>query len=153
MTQNTTKTRNAPVSTPAKRGLFARMTPVSLLLATKTVTLVLVLAGYYVLAFFAAVRVVPMTMGFVKSGTGVTLDMPLETVLSVWIVPALFLVALIFVLVLIAMRALWRLRARVVAGVAHWARGREADMGMTVRPPHTSPLGAKNIRKTSTSAA
>ena len=133
--------------------LLAKIAPVSVVVVVKALTLVVVLAGYYVLAFFSAVQVVPLIMNFVKSGTGVTLDMPLETVLSFWIVPALFLVALFFVLLLVTMRALWRFRARLVDGVTHWARGRETDMGMTVRTPHTSPFGAKRIRKTSTPAA
>lgn len=120
MAKNTSET-GAPQTTI--RALRGKVAPISIVVAAKAFSLVAVLAGYYVLAFFAAVQVVPMTMNFVKSGTGVTLDMPLETVLSFWIVPALFLVALVFVLVLVVMRALWRFRNRVVASVSLWALG------------------------------
>ncbi len=77
--------------------------------------------AYYVIAFFSAVQLVPLTMGFVKSGTGVTMDMPVETVVAVWIAPSLFLIALLFALVLVTMRALYRGRKRVITRIAEWA--------------------------------
>jgi hypothetical protein len=151
MANNLSATTNSPTKT---RGLRGKAAPIGIVLATKAFTLVALLAVYYVIAFFTAVRVVPMVMGFVKSGTGVTLDMPVETVLSVWIVPALFLVALVFVLVLVAMRAIWRLRARVIIAVSRWALGEETDeeTGTAV----TAPLRTKrsrNQKTTSTKAA
>jgi hypothetical protein len=131
----------------ASRLLQGKVTPVLLVLAAKAFTLVAVLAIYYVIVFFAAVRVVPLTMGFVKSGSGVTLDMPLETVLSAWIAPALFLVALEFVLVLVTLRALWRLRTKGVAAVSRWALGVETAKAETVQ---AMPLTSKSARKQNT---
>jgi hypothetical protein len=141
MTKNTSVTDTRQGKSRLLRGKVA---PIGVVVATKALSLVLVLVLYYVIAFFAAVRVVPLTMGFVKSGTGVTLDMPLETVLSVWIVPALFLVALIFALVLVTLRAIWRLRIRVVTAVSRWA------LGVEPAATETSRLGAKSIRKRNT---
>jgi len=131
------------------RVLRGKLGPVSIVAAVQAASLVTVLALYYVIAFFAAVQVVPLTMGFVKSGTGVTLDMPMETVISLWIVPALFLVALIFVVVLITMRAIWRLRTRVTTRVARWAFGEESG------EPTSRPVGRPHVRtgKTSSSKA
>jgi hypothetical protein len=131
------------------RVLRGKVGPVAVVAAVHAATLVAVLALFYVIAFFAAVQVVPLTMGFVKSGTGVTLDMPMETVISVWIVPALFLVSLLFVLVLITMRAIWRLRVVVVTRVSRWAFG-EDDAQATPLP--AGPTPARN-RKTSSSTA
>ena len=135
--------RNVP------RVLRGKLGPVSIVAAVQAASLVTVLALYYVIAFFAAVQVVPLTMGFVKSGTGVTLDMPMETVISLWIVPALFLVALILVVVLITMRAIWRLRTRVTTRVARWAFGEESG------EPTSRPVGRPHVRtgKTSSSKA
>jgi hypothetical protein len=131
------------------RVLQGKLGPVSIVAAVHAATLVAVLALFYLIIFFAAVQVVPLTMGFVKSGTGVTLDMPMETVISVWIVPALFLVALLFVLVLLTMRAIWRLRVGVITRVSRWAFG-EDDGRPTPLP--AGPTPARN-RKTSSSKA
>lgn len=124
MGKNKIAAEHRPAKTLAARGKAA---PVLIVVATKAFTLLAMLVVYYLIAFFAAIRVVPLTMGFVKSGSGVTLDMPIETVLSVWIVPALFLVALVFALVLVTMRTLWRLRTRAVQAVSRWAFGEETD--------------------------
>ncbi|ROR75971.1 hypothetical protein SAMN06295974_3884 [Plantibacter flavus] len=135
--------------------LKGKAVPIGVVLLTRTVTLVGLIFAYYVLAFFSAVQIVPMTMGFVKAGTGVTLDMPVETVLSAWIVPALFLVGLLFAFVLFLMRGLWRLRKRAVQAVSRWALG-EAPPAMGEAPP---AMGAAELRpksprtKTSTKAA
>lgn len=137
MPRNVGGTGNRSITARMLRG---KAGPISIVLVTKTVTMVALLAVYYVIAFFAAIRVVPLVMGFVKSGTGVTLDMPVETVLSAWIVPALFLVALVFILVLVTMRALWRLRSRAVAAVSRWALGEET------RPTAVTPNSAKSAR-------
>jgi len=141
-----------------RRTLKGTVAPIAIVTMVKTLTLAAVAASYYVLAFFASVQVVPLTMGFVKAGTGVTLDMPLETVLSVWVVPALFLVALVFVLVLVVMRALWRLRTRVVAAVSLWALGEEptveikaGHLSLNKRSPHMT-RGARTVAKKTRSA-
>jgi hypothetical protein len=133
---------------PTPRVLRGKLGPVTVVAAVHAATMVAVLALFYVIAFFTAVQVVPLTMGFVKSGTGVTLDMPMETVISVWIVPALFLVALLFVLVLLTMRAIWRLRVVVVTRVSRWAFG-EDDRSRSLP---AGPANARN-RKTSSSKA
>ena len=142
MAKSTSVMNDHPMKPRALRG---KVVPISIVIATKASTLVAVLVAYYVLAFFAAVQVVPLTMGFVKSGSGVTLDMPLETVLSVWIVPALFLVALVFVLLLVMMRSLWRMRVRVVVSVALWALGEED--GVEARTDKMALLHTKKITR------
>lgn len=68
---------------------------------------VVVLVDYFI-AFFLAVRMVPTLMAAVQQGTGVTTDMPIEVVIAGWIVPCLFLVAVLFVAGLFAMRSVWR---------------------------------------------
>jgi hypothetical protein len=133
---------------PAPRVLRGKLGPVTVVAAVHAATMVAVLALFYVIAFFTSVQVVPLTMGFVKSGTGVTLDMPMETVISVWIVPALFLVALLFVLMVLTMRAIWRLRVVVVTRVSLWAFGE--DDRSTSLP--AGPTRTRN-RKTSSSTA
>lgn len=118
--------KSATSSQPTKtRSLLGKAAPNSILLATKAATLVVLLVLDYLIVFFSAIQVVPLIMAFVMSGTGVTFDMPFETVLSAWIVPALFLVALFFALVLVTIRALWRLRARLVAVVTRWVRSED----------------------------
>lgn len=119
------------------RAPSGRVAPVALVLATKMATLVGVLVAYYVIAFFSAVRVVPMIMGFVKDGTGVSMGMPVETVLAVWIAPSLFLIALLFGLVFMMMRKLWHLRRRFVDRVSAWALGRETGLAPATPIPET----------------
>lgn len=62
----------------------------------------------YLLAFFLAVQAVPNLMAAVQQGTGVTMDMPINVIIAGWIVPSLFLVAVMFAAALLAMRWLWR---------------------------------------------
>jgi hypothetical protein len=139
-------------SRPSKtRSLWGKAAPKGVVLATKAATLVALLVIYYVIVFFAAIQVVPLIMGFVKSGTGVTLDMPLETVLSAWIVPALFLVALFFALVLVTIRALWRFRARVIRSVTHWVFNE--DNRIEAAPAGISTKNAQKQKNTSEKAA
>ena len=113
--------RNRPhpgpsLATPvSKRGsLKDRVGSTAAVLAVKTLTLGVVLFAYYVLAFYTAIQVVPTVFSFVRAGTGLTMDMGFDTIIAVWLAPSLFLVALLFVLLLIVMRGLWRLRSRVV---------------------------------------
>jgi len=115
-------------STTRSSFLRGKAAPLGIVLAAKTAALLATLVIFYVLAFFVAIQVVPLTMGFVKAGSGVTLDMPIETVLSVWIAPALFLIALELVATLVAMRAVWRLRRRATDAVSAWALGRETSL-------------------------
>lgn len=127
----------------AAGGLRGKASRVGVVLGTKATSLVLLLVIYYMLVFFAAIQLVPLTMGFVKAGSRVTMSMPIETVVSLWIVPALFLVALEFVLVLVAIRALWRARRRLVDTVAGWAFGREAA-ATPVDISSAKPKGARS---------
>jgi membrane glycosyltransferase len=120
-----TTTASSTIRSSFLRGKAA---PLGIVLAAKTAALLATLVIFYVLAFFVAIQVVPLTMGFVKAGSGVTLDMPIETVLSVWIAPALFLIALELVATLVAMRAVWRLRRRATDAVSAWALGRETSV-------------------------
>jgi Mg2+/Co2+ transporter CorB len=145
MTQSLDATKT---SSFASRLLKKKAGPMGVVIATKALTLVALIASYYIIAFVTAIQIVPLTMGFVKSGTGVTLDMPLELVLSLWIVPALFLVGLVFVLAVVTMRALWRLRARVVTAASQWALGEEPREKTTV-----VRFGAKTMHRTRNSGA
>lgn len=120
MTKNPSTNRNSRF-----RVARARIAPAAVVLVTQAVSLLAVGILYYVIAFFAAVRIVPFTLGFVKDGTGVTMDMPFEAVLGLWIAPALFLLALVFWLVVTIMRRIWTLRASAVNAVKAWAFGRE----------------------------
>jgi len=135
MAKTTTET---VISRAKSRVLKGKVAPVTIVLVTKAASLTLTGGAFYVLAFFFAIQVVPLTMGFVKAGSGVTMDMPIETILSVWIVPGLFLVALIFALVLLIMRTILRWRTAAVKAVARWALGIEdvaVEQDSKVRPP------------------
>lgn len=98
----------------------------SAVVIAQAASLLAVIVVFYIIAFFVAVRVVPITMGFVKDGTGVTLDMPVETVVAVWIAPSLFLLGLLFWLVVVVMRSIWKLRTALMSTVKSWAFGRES---------------------------
>ncbi|MEU3016595.1 hypothetical protein ABZ635_04260 [Nocardiopsis sp. NPDC007018] len=67
----------------------------------------------YVGAMFVAVTVVPNVFLVVSSGTGVGPASPFEMQMAYWLSPSLFLIGLIFVLVLVAVRWLWRAQRRV----------------------------------------
>lgn len=137
-------TSTADVRIPWIRAPRGKVAPVSIVLATRVTSMVVLFIAYYVIAFFAAVRLVPTVMGFVKAGSGVTMNMPVETVVAVWIAPSLFLLALLFALVLVVMRKLWRLRRSLVTVVSGWALGREEA---TVTPiAEASPSGVKRTR-------
>lgn len=113
---------NLSLASPApRRGpLTSRAGSTAAVIAVKTLTLGAVLFAYYVLTFYTAIQVVPTIFGFVKAGTGLTMDMGFDTIIAVWIAPSLFLVALLFVAVLLAMRGLWRLRSRAVTAFMAW---------------------------------
>jgi hypothetical protein len=146
-----TPTKNAPqgkVST-----LKAKLGPASLVIGAQVVSLAVTLGLYYVIVFFAAVQVVPLTMGFVKSGTGVELDMALETIISLWIVPALFLVALVFALVLFTIKSIWRLRRRLLAAVSLWALGSATDVAEVSATTSLPRVAAARVRSTTSTKA
>lgn len=109
---------SAGSATPSARRGLLRLAAVPV---TRGATLIAFGVASYVLVFFAAVRLVPLTMGFVKDGTGVTMDMPVETVLAVWIAPSLFLIAVLFALVIHLLRSAWALRRRTIQRVAAWS--------------------------------
>ncbi|KOX14016.1 hypothetical protein [Nocardiopsis sp. NRRL B-16309] len=81
----------------------------------------------YVLAMFAAVTVVPNLFVMVAAGTGVGPTSPLEMQLAHWLAPSVFLIGLVFVLVLIGMRALWRAQLRLAERARHALLGEEPD--------------------------
>lgn len=126
-------------------GLRSRLKPIGLVLFTKTASLVVFLVACYIIVFFSAIRVVPVILGFVKDGSGITMSMPVETILSVWIAPSLFLIAILFALVIVVIRKLWRLRRRLIEQVSGWAFGRETDVAAPV-----SLKAASSRRKTKT---
>lgn len=80
----------------------------------------------YVLGMFAAVTVVPNVFLMVSGGSGVGPSSPLEVQLTYWLVPSLFLIGLIFVLVLVAARWLWRAQRRMAAKARRSLLGEEA---------------------------
>jgi hypothetical protein len=139
--------KNTNTDSQRAGGLRGKVRPVVAVLATKTASLVALLLVYYVVVFFLAIRVVPLVFGFVKSGSGVTMDMPFETILSVWIAPSVFLLATLFAVMLIACRALWRARRRLVESVSAWAFGREEGVAHAVAPANLSTARARRTRK------
>lgn len=100
--------------------------PASVVVAVRFGSLLIASAAVYLVAFFSAVRLVPSIMAFVASGSGVSADMPLQTLIAAWIAPSLFLIALLFALVLVVVRGLWRMRRAAIALVSRWALGGEA---------------------------
>lgn len=110
---------------PSKRAPRSKAATAAIVLAVQAVSLAALIFVFYVIAFFAAVRVVPLTLGFIKDGSGVTMDMSVETVVAGWIAPALFLLALLFGLVWVVMRKLWQLRRDLIWRVRTWAYGSE----------------------------
>lgn len=139
-------------STTETTGRLGRLTPpkgkigpVAIVLLAKSASLVGVIFAFYFIAFFAAVRLVPITMGFVKDGTGVTMDLPFETVIAAWIAPSVFLIAFIFTLCLVLMRFIWRGRQKVVARVQGWALGKEEAAAADTRTNNRSGV-AKSAR-------
>ncbi|NYH53019.1 hypothetical protein HNR06_002608 [Nocardiopsis arvandica] len=88
------------------------------------------LAGY-VLAMFAAVTVVPNLFVMVAAGTGVGPTSSLEMQLAHWLAPSVFLIGLVFVLVLVAMRALWRAQLRLAERTRRALLGGQADAAQT----------------------
>ncbi|WP_049576767.1 hypothetical protein [Nocardiopsis sp. SBT366] len=80
----------------------------------------------YVLAMFIAVTVVPNVFLMVATGTGIGPAAPLEMQLAHWLAPSLFLIGLIFVLVLVVARWLWRAQRRLGEKARRALLGEEA---------------------------
>lgn len=78
---------------------------------------------HLVLALFAATNLVPRIVVLVQNGSGITLDDIPELVVAGWLLPSLFLIALLFVLVLFLCRAIraahTRLRGAVRGALVH----------------------------------
>ncbi|MFE9245250.1 hypothetical protein [Nocardiopsis sp. NPDC006938] len=81
----------------------------------------------YVLAMFVAVTVVPSVFLVVSSGTNVGPNSPFELQMAYWLSPSLFLIGLIFVLVLVAVRWLWRAQRRVAERARRALLGEAGD--------------------------
>lgn len=122
MAKSTSTTRSNGSKSAALR---SKVGPVALVLAAKAATLVAFILAALVIIMFSTVRVIPLSVGFVKSVMGVSMDMPVETVIAAWIAPSIFVLAIVFTVVLIALRALWKLRRRGIEVVSGWALGRE----------------------------
>ncbi|MDE3723958.1 hypothetical protein PWG71_21420 [Nocardiopsis sp. N85] len=88
------------------------------------------LAGY-VLAMFVAVTVVPNLFVVVSTGTGVGPTSPLELQLVHWLAPSLFLIGLVFVLVLVAVRSLWLAQRRLGEKARRALLGDAEDTALT----------------------
>ncbi|WP_017605621.1 hypothetical protein [Nocardiopsis alkaliphila] len=99
----------------------------SLMLATRIGSMVVSGLAGYVVAMFAAVTVVPNVFLMVATGTGIGPASPLETQLAHWLAPSLFLIGLIFVLVLVVVRWLWRAQRRLSEKVRRALLGEEVD--------------------------
>lgn len=80
----------------------------SLLLAVRVGLMSGVALLSYLGAMFVAVTVVPNIFLIVSNGTNVGPSSPFELQLAYWLSPSLFLIGLVFVLVLVAVRWLWR---------------------------------------------
>lgn len=119
------------LNNPALRG--------TLTVATKAAVTAVTLFLIFLLVTFAAAQVIPLVFGFVLSASGVSLDMPIETVLSFWIAPSLFLLGLLFVAALHIIKMLWRLRGNVINRVTSWAAGQSAP----IRSARTSGKNTK----------
>ena len=118
-------------ATPGKKNRLrppkGRVTGVALVATARAGRVVGVALFVYVLAFFAAVRVVPMVMGFVGTGTGLSPDMTLIQLISLWIAPSVFLIGLVFVAVLAAIRGAWRSSGKALRRFEGWVLGAPAD--------------------------
>lgn len=104
-----------------------RIAAATLVVLARTATLIAVIVFAYLLAFFAAVRMVPMIMSFVATGTGVTSEAGFVAMVSLWLMPSVFLIGLVFVGVLALARLVWRMRRKALTRVEDWALGREAE--------------------------
>lgn len=62
----------------------------------------------YLLVMYTAVSVLPNIAALLQQGTGVTLEMRPDTVIAGWLVPLLFLTAVVLVAEVFLMRRLWR---------------------------------------------
>lgn len=80
----------------------------------------------YVAAMFAAVTVVPNVFLMVSAGSGIGPASPLEMQVTYWLTPALFLNGLIFVLVVVGARWLWRAQRRLGEKARRSLLGEEA---------------------------
>ena len=141
--------RQSDRTTPTKSG-WSKIGPAGAVIAAKAVSLLVVFVLFYVLAIFSAVTVVPHIMGFVMAGTGVTMDLPLQTVIAAWLAPSLFLIALFFTLVLIAMRTIWRTRRSLIARLDAWALERSGANVIVISGSASKPTTAALSRKTKT---
>jgi hypothetical protein len=146
MGKSTTATSTPTAGMKRFRGKVA---PVLVVLGTKAGSIVALGALLYVIVMFAGIRVIPLTLGFVKSGTGISESDPTLTVLAVFVAPGLFFVALITAAVIFGTRKLWQLRNKLVDAVSGWALGREAA---TVTPI-AATAGAKTRPARSTKSA
>lgn len=140
MGKSTSATKNATTGTKRLRGKAA---PALLVIGTKAATLVALATIVYIVVMFVAIRVIPLTLGFVKSGTGISESDPTMTVLALFVAPGLFFVALYTTAVVFGIRKLWSLRGRLVDRVSGWALGRETA-------PVTSIAGATGTKARST---
>lgn len=117
--KTTAKTSTKTVADTAGGSLLDRIrgskvAPATILLIARSLTLALVAVFDYILVTVVAVQGVPTIMAFVQNGSGVTMDMPLEVVLGVWILPALVFIGALFALMLTIFRAAWRLRKKLL---------------------------------------
>ncbi len=95
-----------------------RATPVTLMILIKTLTLMGVGLVAYLLAVACAVSVIPVISIIVADTVGITENMAPITTILFWVLPVVFLSAVLFVAYLLAVRATWRLRKRLVNALA-----------------------------------
>lgn len=67
------------------------------------------------IGLYAAVAQVPNLFAIVANGTGVTSEAGTEMFIAAWLAPSVFLCVLLMLGVLLLLRAMWRLRARLGA--------------------------------------
>lgn len=83
------------------------------------VLLALVLFADYLIVLFTAVNVIPNIAALVQQGTGVTLEARLDAVLAGWLIPVLFIVAMVLVAEVFLLRQLWRSAMKLTRRIGH----------------------------------
>jgi hypothetical protein len=92
----------------------------SLHVAATALVFGLVLFVDYLLVLFTAVNVLPNIAALIQQGTGVTVEMRIDTVIAGWLIPVLFIVAAVLVGEIFLMRRLWRFAAGRLKALGGW---------------------------------
>jgi hypothetical protein len=118
---STTKTSSHKTTQPATKAIAGEKQPgktryllnggLSVIVTVLIAAAVLLID--YVVAIYTAVSIVPNIAAMIQQATGVTTGMSFDVVVAGWLLPVIFLTALIFAAEVFLMRALWRASRRV----------------------------------------